>query len=115
MDISINEQNQRRIKRKIKSGKYGSPDDVIDTALKLLDERDEQLEKLRGRIWRQIGVRDEASIPDSELMEACTPERIAEFLLNNAIDEEDYRRAREEVEKLHLDADRIPHEHPSSC
>lgn len=45
MDISINEQNQDHIQRKIESGKYGSPDDVVGKALELLDEYDEELER----------------------------------------------------------------------
>ena len=40
MEISISKQIQNHINRMIASGKYGSPDDVIDTALKLLDERE---------------------------------------------------------------------------
>ena len=43
MDISISEQNQERILRKIESGKYGSLDDVIARALELLDKHDEAL------------------------------------------------------------------------
>jgi len=45
MDISINEQNQDHIQRKIESGKYGSPDDVVGKTLELLDEYDEELER----------------------------------------------------------------------
>ena len=45
MSISINEQNQDRIRRKIESGKYGSPDDVVAQALKLLDDYDKGLER----------------------------------------------------------------------
>ena len=45
MDISINEQHQDHIQRKIESGKYGSPDDVVGKALELLDEYDEELER----------------------------------------------------------------------
>jgi AbrB family looped-hinge helix DNA binding protein len=45
-------------------------------------------------------------------VEIYTPERIAEFLLNNAVDAEDYESAREEVRKLGLDPDAIPHEKP---
>jgi len=41
--------------------------------------------------------------------EAYTPERKAEFLLNNAVGEEDYRRAVEEVRNLGLDPENIPH------
>jgi len=42
-------------------------------------------------------------------IEIYTPERRAEFLLNNAVGAEDYRRARAEVKRLGLDVDRITH------
>lgn len=42
-------------------------------------------------------------------VERYTPERKAEFLLSNAVDEADYREARKEVRKLGLDPDRIAH------
>ena len=45
MNISINEQNEERIKRKVESGRYPSADDVIAKALGLLDEHDEELER----------------------------------------------------------------------
>jgi len=46
-------------------------------------------------------------------VEVYTPERRAEFLLNNAVDAEDYQRARAEVKRLGLDPDRIKHDRPS--
>src|SRR5579864_5540926 len=46
-------------------------------------------------------------------VEIYTAERRAEFLLNNAVDAGDYRRARAEVERLGLDPDRIKHHSPS--
>jgi AbrB family looped-hinge helix DNA binding protein len=46
-------------------------------------------------------------------IEIYTPERRAEFLLNNAVSAEDDRRARAKVKRLGLDADRIKH-HRSS-
>jgi AbrB family looped-hinge helix DNA binding protein len=45
-------------------------------------------------------------------VERYTPERKAEFLLSNATDETDYRRARKTVRKLGLDPDRIHHRRP---
>ena len=45
--------------------------------------------------------------------EAYSPERIAEFLLNNAVDGDDYQGAIEEVRKLGIDPASIPHGHPS--
>ena len=48
-------------------------------------------------------------------VEIYTPERRAEFLLSNAVDEKDYARAVEEVRKLGLDPDRIPHSKPGKA
>lgn len=45
-------------------------------------------------------------------MEIYSPERKAEFLLTNAVDPEDYERAREEVRALGVDPDVIAHERP---
>jgi hypothetical protein len=52
---------------------------------------------------------------DSDRMEQYTPERIAEFLLNNAVTAEDYAAALEEVRKLGIDPSTIPHEKPSGA
>ena len=49
-----------------------------------------------------------------ERMEVYTDERIAEFLLNNAIDEEDYELARVEVVKMGLHPDQIEHVKPAT-
>ena len=45
-------------------------------------------------------------------VEIYTDERKAEFLLNNAMSEQDYEWAREEVRKLGLDPDKIPNTLP---
>ena len=45
-------------------------------------------------------------------LEIYTPERKAEFLLNNAITREDYEWAVKEVRKLGLEPEIIPHERP---
>lgn len=45
-------------------------------------------------------------------VEIYTDRRKAEFLLGNAVDAEDYRRAVEEVRKLGLDPAEIPHRRP---
>jgi len=45
-------------------------------------------------------------------VEIYTPERKAEFLLNNAITQEDYAWAVKEVRKMGLDPEAIPHEKP---
>ena len=45
-------------------------------------------------------------------LEIYSTERKAEFILSNAVGEEDYARAKEEVRKLGLDPDTIAHAHP---
>ena len=52
MDIVINERNLAHIKRKVDSGKYSSTDDVLDSALALLDEHDAELADLRESVRR---------------------------------------------------------------
>jgi AbrB family looped-hinge helix DNA binding protein len=52
-----------------------------------------------------ILIRPAAVLP----VEVYTSERRAEFLLNNAVSRDDYRRARAEVERMGLDPDRIKH------
>jgi hypothetical protein len=46
-------------------------------------------------------------------MERYDQQRVAEFLLSNAVDEADYRKAKEEVWRLSVDPDSIPHRQPS--
>jgi AbrB family looped-hinge helix DNA binding protein len=45
--------------------------------------------------------------------EVYTLQQQAQFILSNAIDAVDYARAREEVQKLGLDPDTIPHLNPN--
>ena len=71
---------------------------LADGSLVITEEREEG-----------ILIRPASAIP----VEIYTPERIAEFLLNNAVDEDHYQRQREEVLKMGLDPDAIPHEKPA--
>jgi hypothetical protein len=48
-------------------------------------------------------------------VEVYTPERKAEFLLNNAVDAEDYAQAMAEVRARGLDPDSIPHQKPDGA
>jgi hypothetical protein len=47
-------------------------------------------------------------IPSSDV-EVYTPERLAEFFLNNAMDREGYIEVRTEVESMGIDPDSIEH------
>jgi AbrB family looped-hinge helix DNA binding protein len=54
-------------------------------------------------------IRPAAIVP----VEIYTPERRAGFLLNNAVNAADYRRARAEVRRMGLNPDRIDHLKPT--
>ena len=74
MNIDMSEQNQQHIRRKIESGKYGSPDDVIAHALQLLDEHDKELEleleDMRAKVRKGIEQADAGQlIPASEVFD----------------------------------------------
>jgi AbrB family looped-hinge helix DNA binding protein len=60
-------------------------------------------EKTEGILLRPV-----VAVP----VEIYSPERQAEFLLNNVTDLTDYGWAKEEVRKLGLDPNKIPHEKP---
>lgn len=53
-------------------------------------------------------IRPAVAVPAS----SCSPERRAEFILNAAIDQSDYQRARAVVTAMGLDPDRIEHDRP---
>lgn len=55
-----------------------------------------------------ILLRPAAAVP----LEIYTPERRAEFLLSNAVDEKDYQAAITEVKKLGVDPSTVPHQKP---
>ncbi len=48
-------------------------------------------------------------------VEIYTPERRAEFILSNAVDAEDYKRARKAVRKMGLDPDTVTHSKPEGA
>jgi bifunctional DNA-binding transcriptional regulator/antitoxin component of YhaV-PrlF toxin-antitoxin module len=56
------------------------------------------------------GLHFRPAFPDVEIY---TPERIAEFLLNNAINLADYEDAVAEVRKLGIDPESVPHVRPT--
>jgi AbrB family looped-hinge helix DNA binding protein len=55
-----------------------------------------------------ILIRPAVAVP----VEIYSPERRAEFLLSTAIDATDYARAVEEVRKMGLDPETVPHQPP---
>lgn len=80
---------------------------------------------LPPRLRQQLGIREGSLVmleereggilirPLAELIEEYTPQRRAELVLNNAVDEQDYQEALQEVRRMGLDPAVIAHQKPS--
>ncbi|MBM3942106.1 MAG: type II toxin-antitoxin system ParD family antitoxin [SAR202 cluster bacterium] len=67
MNVPLTADQERLIQEKVASGLYGSPDEVISMALRLLEERDRKLEALRKDVQEGLasgiaGPFDEATV-----------------------------------------------------
>lgn len=89
-------------------GKRGTV--VIPAALRKRYGLEEGREVLVEETAEGLLLRPAVTLP----VEMYSKERRAAFLLQNAIDREDYERVREEVRKMGLDPDAIPHERPET-
>ena len=80
-----------------------------------------------ARLRRQYGLEEGSqlimeALPGGVLMrpvvtlpvEIYSPERKAEFLLNNAVTDDDYSEAIRKVREMGLQPDRIPHQRPKT-
>lgn len=78
-----------------------------------------------AKLRRRFGIQEGSEViaeatPDGILIrpamtvpiEVYSAERRAEFLLSNAVDAQDYQRAMDEVRRMGLDPDAIPHHRP---
>lgn len=63
---------------------------------------------------RQSAGAGETETAGTDRIEDYTPQRVAEFLLNNAVGPDDYAAAVEEVRKLGIDPATIPHVPPEA-
>ncbi|MXX52717.1 MAG: hypothetical protein F4Z35_01820 [Dehalococcoidia bacterium] len=74
IEISINEESQKRIRRKVKSDLYRSVDDVVTNALDLLDLHDAEMARERALISeaKRIMAENAAAgvlVPESEVFD----------------------------------------------
>ena len=74
MNVSMSERNVERIQSKVDSGRYSSVDDVLDSALGLLDEQDQALERELAEMHESVRRGTEQAdagqvVPASEVFE----------------------------------------------
>ena len=56
MNISVSDQINERIRRKVESGRYSSMDEVLGRALTLLDEHDDELERELADMHEKVRI-----------------------------------------------------------
>ncbi|MBD2496389.1 type II toxin-antitoxin system ParD family antitoxin [Nostoc sp. FACHB-280] len=70
MSISLTPHQERLIQKKLQTGKYNSVEEVLETALRLLDEYDraeaEWMEDVRGKIDAAIAISEQTQPIDGE-------------------------------------------------
>jgi len=84
---------------------------VIPARLRRIFGLEEGTEVIAEETPEGILIRPAVTVP----VELYTPERKAGFLLSNAIDRADYRRAAAEVRRMGLDPSTIPHVRPDDA
>lgn len=58
MNLPLNHDQQELIRQKVESGLYSSPNEVISTALRLLDQYDHTVEELRKDVQEGVDQLD---------------------------------------------------------
>ena len=76
MNIQLNPEQEKFIQEKIASGEYVNADDIISTALKLLENRENKLKELKEKI--AIGTEQiaQGKVTDGEVVLAKLQEKI---------------------------------------
>ena len=67
MSISLNAEQERLINRMVESGLYRTPDEAVDAAVRLLEERTRKLEALRKDL--QDGFDSGPALSGEQVME----------------------------------------------
>ena len=67
MSISLNAEQEKLINRMVESGLYRTPDEAVDAAVRLLDERTRKLQALREDL--QDGFDSGPSLSGEQIME----------------------------------------------
>lgn len=98
--------NRLRIRETGKFGKRGTV--VIPSSLRKLFGITEGELFIAESTDEGILIRPAEAVPT----EKYSKERVAEFMLTNAVDASDYEKAREEVCKMGIDPDSISHRRP---
>jgi antitoxin ParD1/3/4 len=66
MNVSLTPELERLVEAKVQSGLYRSSSEVVEDALRLLEQRDLDLQELRARMDESLAELDRGDIVDGE-------------------------------------------------
>ncbi len=66
MNISLTPELQKLVQAKVESGLYASESEVVEDALRLLEQREIQLSELRARMDQALAEADRGEVVDGE-------------------------------------------------
>ena len=66
MNVSLTPELERLVEAKVQSGLYRSSSEVVEDALRLLEQRDSDLKELRARMDEGLADLDRGDVADGE-------------------------------------------------
>lgn len=66
MNVSLSPELEKLVQAKVESGRYTSESEVVEEALRLLEEREVHLNELRARVDKALAEADRGEVVDGE-------------------------------------------------
>jgi len=66
VDVSLNSESEKFVRAKIQSGLYNSASEVVEDALRLLEQQEIHLQELRARMDDALAEADRGEVVDGE-------------------------------------------------
>lgn len=66
MTVSLSPELEKLVQAKVESGRYTSESEVVEEALRLLEEREVHLNELRARVDKALAEADRGEVVDGE-------------------------------------------------
>jgi antitoxin ParD1/3/4 len=66
MNVSLTPELERLVEAKVQSGLYRSSSEVVEDALRLLEQRDSDMKELRARMDEALAEADRGEVVDGE-------------------------------------------------
>jgi antitoxin ParD1/3/4 len=89
MNVSLTPQLEKLVREKVESGRYNNASEVVREGLRLIEQRDQRLERLRAEMQRGIDqiARGESVVVNDEFFDSIEREVDKELSLEQTVSE----------------------------